>query len=79
VKVEILGLCREFASAGLRAGIRTFAAIAADRSGVTIIDYGLFLGLVALALITGLQFLSGAITGMYDIIATGFVNSMPSN
>ena len=71
--------CRELAGSALRSGLRTIVGVAMDRSGATIIDYGLLLGLVALAMIGGAHFMGDAVAGMFDMISTGFVNSMPQS
>jgi Flp pilus assembly pilin Flp len=41
-----------------------------DESGVSAIDYGLLLGLVALAAVGAFALLASSVTGIYDVNAT---------
>ena len=41
-----------------------------DESGVAAIDYGLLLGLVALAAVGAFALLASSVTGLYDVNAT---------
>jgi pilus assembly protein Flp/PilA len=41
-----------------------------DRAGATAIEYGLIAALVAVAIVGGLQALSGSLTGAFNKVAT---------
>ena len=63
--------------AGLRLGADVVTDIAQDRSGTAIMAYAFLAGLVALAATVSFHTIGTAVGGMYDVIATTVVDSMP--
>jgi len=72
-----MGICRDFAFSGLRAGVRTINEVATDTSGTAIMAYAFLSGLIAVAVAVAFDVTGTAVAQMYDVIATVFVASMP--
>jgi pilus assembly protein Flp/PilA len=53
--------------------------LGAHQRGATAIEYGLIAGLIAVALITGLQAMGGGSQGMWGKIGNSVSTSLPSN
>ena len=56
--------------------IRTFRRLRSDKRGATAIEYGLLAGLIAMAMIVGLNSLGGGANGMWGILSTKIDNAM---
>ena len=77
MNVYQLNLCRDFAFAGLRTGVRRINKVAEDRSGTAILAYAFLSGLIAMVAVVSFRALGTAVTELYDMIATVFAASMP--
>lgn len=53
------------------------AVLACDGSGATALEYGLVVGLVALALIAGMGFAGNVMSNIYQFIATTLQHVLP--
>lgn len=49
-----------------------------DEEGATAIEYGLIAGLIAVAIIGGLQLVEGGLTGLFTQIATELGDAAPT-
>ena len=56
-----------------------FSRFAADESGATAIEYGLIAALIAVAIITALNTLSGNLKNTFNFVGNSLVNAQTTN
>jgi pilus assembly protein Flp/PilA len=58
--------------------LRKFVAFINDEEGASAIEYGLLVGLIALAIVAGATALGGSISGMFDRAAAALDAAAPA-